>query len=120
MYFQSFENFIKASVYKLLHPQITSFGSYVSVVLYTMVFILSLLAVFCIIAALIWWPVFVYKKKITPLTYKLYFNGNSLKENEKATLRKNIRVYKVIFALSILLIYIPILLPLLLIGIDIL
>jgi NADH:ubiquinone oxidoreductase subunit 3 (subunit A) len=119
--FNAYQQFIRQTLYKVMHPQITSFSGYVNTVLNTTLLIVLLLILISVVALLICGPIVFYKKKITPISYKIYFSGeDELNGKEKKELQKKLVIYKILFALCISLIYIPILLPIVFIIIDIL
>jgi polyferredoxin len=124
--FEAYKNFVMNTTQNLFHPELNSFTEYMQVVGDSILVILSFLLIIAIIIGIVilpfvlHWKIFVkLNKEIMDVEYKL--RVSAITETEEATLkildRKKL-IWSVLFIVSILIFYIPVVLPLIFIAVD--
>jgi hypothetical protein len=124
--FEAYKNFVMNTTQNLFHPELNSFTEYIQVVGDSILVILSFLLIIAIIIVIVilpfvlHWKVFVkLNKEIMDMEYKL--RASALTKTEEATLKvleRKKSIWSVLFIVSILIFYIPIVLPLIFIVVD--
>ncbi|MCC9296516.1 hypothetical protein LN736_16855 [Clostridium sp. WLY-B-L2] len=116
--FEAYKKFVMNTTQNLFHPELTSFTEYIQVVLCSMLVIISFLLIVAAVIAIIALPIVFYKKIIKKVDIQIR------KANDDKVLISKLRrkktIFIILFILALLVIYVPILLPLIIIVIDVL